>query len=306
MYLEHFGLKELPFSLTPDTHFWFGYASHNAALNVLMVALRSGEGFIKVVGEVGLGKTLICRRLLNSLGDHFVTAYIPNPHLSPASMRTALADELGLDASGATNQEQLLRLITAKLVDLAKDGKHVVLFLDEAQELPDRTMEAVRLLTNLETEKFKLLQVVMFGQPELDQRLAQSHLRQLRQRIAFSYVLEPLTCEALKAYINHRLHVAGYRGAPLFDSAALDAIFYASGGVPRLINMLCHKSLLAAFGPGDHQVTAAHARSAILDTDATRDRLRPRARRYLAAAGIIFVGALAAYAAMRWLLGDLG
>lgn len=306
MYLEHFGLTEPPFSLTPDTHFWFDYASHNEALNVLMLALRSGEGFIKVIGEVGLGKTLICRRLLNSLGDQFVTAYIPNPHLSPASVRTALADELGLDASGVSNQEQLLRLITAKLVDLARDGKQVVLFLDEAQELPDRTMEAVRLLTNLETEKFKLLQVVMFGQPELDQRLAQSHLRQLRQRIAFSYVLEPLTREALDAYTSHRLHVAGYRGAPLFNRAALDAIFYASRGVPRLINVLCHKSLLAAFGPGQHQVTAAHARTAILDTDETRDRLQPRVRRYLAAAGTVLAGALVVYAAIHWLLGESG
>ena len=132
MYLEHFGLTEPPFSLTPDTNFWFEYTSHHEALNVLTLALRSGEGFIKVTGEVGLGKTLICRKMLNSLGSEYVTAYIPNPHLSPASMRVALAEELGLDASEAVTQEQLLRLITYKLLELAKEGKHVVLALDEA------------------------------------------------------------------------------------------------------------------------------------------------------------------------------
>jgi MSHA biogenesis protein MshM len=274
MYLEHFGLKEPPFSLTPDTHFWFEYTSHHEALNVLTLALRSGEGFIKVTGEVGLGKTLICRKLLNSLGNDYVTAYIPNPHLSPASMRVALAEELGLDVSGTVTQEQLLRSIARRLLELAKENKRVVLALDEAQELPDQTLEAVRLLTNLETEKFKLLQVVMFGQPELDERLSRSHLRQLKQRITFSHQLQPLTRQALDEYVNHRLRVAGYRGAPLFQPAALDAIFAATSGTPRLINILCHKSLLAAYGPGDHQVTAKHARLAIVDTDGTSGKSR--------------------------------
>ncbi|MEX0899236.1 MAG: AAA family ATPase [Gammaproteobacteria bacterium] len=300
MYLEHFGLKEPPFSLTPDTHFWFEYTSHHDALNVLTMALRSGEGFIKVTGEVGLGKTLICRKLLNGLGDGFVTAYIPNPHLSPASMRVALADELGLDASGTSTQEQLLRLIANRLLELAREGKRVVLCLDEAQELPDQTLEAVRLLTNLETEKFKLLQVVLFGQPELEQRLAQPHLRQLKQRITFSHVLRPLTREAAEEYVNHRLRVAGYRGAPLFARDALDAIYHAAEGTPRLMNVLCHKALLSAFGPGAHQVVARHARAAIEDTNADGSRntvwWRP------AAYGSAFIAiAAGAYMLARWL-----
>ena len=265
------------------------------------MALRSGEGFIKVTGEVGLGKTLICRKLLNGLGDDFVTAYIPNPHLSPASMRFALAEELGLDPSGTSTQEQLLRLIAQRLLELARAGKRVVLCLDEAQELPDQTLEAVRLLTNLETEKFKLLQVVLFGQPELEQRLAQPHLRQLKQRITFSHVLLPLTRAAADDYVNHRLRVAGYRGAPLFTAPALDAIYAASNGTPRLINVLCHKALLSAFGPGAHQVVARHARAAIEDTNPDGSRalwLRPA----LYGSGFVAIAA-GVYALARWLAG---
>lgn len=266
MYLEHFGFKEPPFSLTPDTHFWFDNPSHQEALNVLTMALRSGEGFVKVTGEVGLGKTMLCRKLLNSLGEGFTTAYIPNPHLSPASMRVAFAEELGLEVGGTKTQEQLLRTIAHRLLELARAGQRVVLCLDEAQELPDQTLEAVRLLTNLETEKFKLLQVVLFGQPELERRLAQPHLRQLRQRITFSYELKTLSRDATERYVNHRLRVAGYRGAPLFAPAALDAIYKAADGTPRLVNILCHKALLAAFGPGANQVVRVHARAAIEDT----------------------------------------
>lgn len=297
MYLQHFGLREPPFSLTPDTSFFFATASHQEALNVLLVALRTGEGFIKVTGEVGLGKTLLCRTLLNSLGEQFVTAYIPNPHLSPGSMRASLAEELGILTGGRPTQERLLRQITERLLELARQGKRVVLCLDEAQELPEPTLEAVRLLTNLETEKRKLLQVVLFGQPELDRRLELPSIRQLKQRITFSYELKPFDRATTAAYVQHRLHVAGYRGAPLFDAAALDAIHAASGGTPRLINVLCHKCLIAAFGPGDTFITERHARLAIEDTEATRGqpaRRTSRTWRYALVAGL---GALVAFGA---------
>ncbi len=275
MYLEHFGLSELPFSITPDTSFYFNHASHREALNVLLVALRSGEGFIKVTGEVGLGKTLLCRKLLNSLGSGFVTAYIPNPHLSPGSMRLSLAEEIGARVNKSRyTQEELLRAITVRLLEIARSGKHVVLCLDEAQELPLQTLEAVRLLTNLETEKSKLLRVVLFGQPELDEKLARREIRQLKQRITFSYSLAPLDRDATNEYINHRLRVAGYRGAPLFDRRAIDLIYRAGRGTPRLVNVLCHKALMAAFGPGSRQVTRAHVRAAVADTEDTRDRPR--------------------------------
>lgn len=267
MYLQHFGLREPPYSLTPDTSFFYAWRSHREALNVLLVALDSGEGFLKVTGEVGLGKTLLCRKLLNALTDPYVTAYIPNPHLSPGSMRQSIIDDLGVSLNSRATQNDVVRAMASRLIELAREGKRVVVILDEAQELPEKTLEAVRLLTNLETEKRKLLQVVLFGQPELDRRLQQPSLRQLRQRITFSYELGPLDQEGVGNYLRHRLHVAGHSGAPLFDAGAVRQIFRASAGTPRLVNILGHKSLMAAYGRGDDQVTKRHVRLAIRDTE---------------------------------------
>ena len=205
MYLQHYSLSEPPFTLTPDTDFFFNYSSHQQALNVLLVALQGGEGFIKVTGEVGTGKTLVCRQLLNLLEENYVTAYIPNPCLNPTALRMALAEELGLEFARNIGQHRLLKLITERLLELHRNDKQVVLLLDEAQAIPDDSLEALRLLTNLETEKRKLLQVVLFGQPELDVRLAQRNFRQLKQRIVFSYQLHPLTRRALGEYVRHRL-----------------------------------------------------------------------------------------------------
>ena len=272
MYLEHFGLRELPFSLTPDTSFYYRYSSHQEALETLLVALQSGEGFIKVSGEVGLGKTLLCRKLLNKLGDPFITAYMPNPHLSPGAMRQAIADEFRLELPARATQDAIVRALTRKLIELAEAGKRPVVVLDEAQELPTQTLEAVRLLTNLETEKRKLLQVVLFGQPELDQRLNEKGVRQLKQRITFSYKLRPLSEEAVGTYVAHRLQVAGYRGRPLFESKAVRRIFKASRGTPRLVNILAHKCLLAAYGRGDRHVDAQHASLAVRDTEGAFQR----------------------------------
>lgn len=267
MYLQHFGLREPPFSLTPDTSFFYAWRSHQEALNVLLVALRSGEGFIKVTGEVGLGKTLLCRKLLNHLKAPFVTAYIPNPHLSPGAMRQAIADDLGIKVASRATQNEIVRALGSRLIEMAREGKRVVVILDEAQELPDATLEAVRLLTNLETEKRKLLQVVLFGQPELDRRLSQNHLRQLRQRITFSYTLAPLDLDGVAHYIRHRLRIAGFAGGALFDVSAVRRIFHASRGTPRLVNVLCHKAMLAAYGRAEERVTRAHAASAVRDTE---------------------------------------
>ena len=290
MYLEHFGLRELPFSLTPDTSFFFNYAGHQDALNTLLIALRSGEGFIKVTGEVGTGKTLLCRKLLDSLGTRFVTAYIPNPFLTPTALRLALADELGVQCARNLGQHRLLKLITQTLIELHAAGKRVVLCLDEAQALPDDSLEALRLLTNLETEKHKLLQVVLFGQPELDRRLEQPALRQLKQRITFSCRLEPVERGWLDAYIEHRLRVAGYAGDTLFEPRALDAVYRASRGIPRPINILCHKALMSAYGRGIQRVQRSDARLAVMDTEGTQ---APRAlnalRLILGALGLAMV-----------------
>ncbi|NND60643.1 MAG: AAA family ATPase, partial [Gammaproteobacteria bacterium] len=178
MYLEHFGFRELPFSLTPDTEFFFGSAHHRDVLNVLRVALRSGEGFIVVSAEIGLGKTLLCRLLLRELDDEFTTAFIPDPQLSPRALRIALAEELGVNLRSSWTEEQVLRHVQRELMSQARSGRKVLLLLDEAHQLPPQTLESVRLLTNLETEKSKLLQVVLFGQPELDRRLLHPTLRQ--------------------------------------------------------------------------------------------------------------------------------
>jgi len=231
------------------------------------VALRTGEGFIKVTGEVGTGKTLLCRKLLNSLDERFVTAYIPNPAVTPASLRMALAEELGIECSAEEDQHQQLKQIAAKLLGLGAEGKQAVVLLDEAQALSDDCLETVRLLTNLETEKRKLLQVVMFGQPELDQRLARPELRQLRQRISFSCKLEPLDPQSLAGYVTHRLIMAGYAGPPIFSAGALRTLQRASHGTPRVANMLCHKALIVAFGRGAHRITPGFIRLAARETE---------------------------------------
>lgn len=267
MYEQFYGLREAPFSLTPDTEFFYNYRAHQEALNVLLVALKTREGFIKVTGEVGTGKTLLCRKLLNTLDARFVTAYIPNPWLDPDALRKALATELGLDVAVGEDAHDLNNRIYQRLIEFAREGRQVVLCLDEAQALPDESLEAVRLFTNLETEKTKLLQVVLFGQPELDERLAQPRFRQLRQRITFAYRLTPLDREGVGEYVRHRLLVAGHQGGGLFQARALGALYAASHGIPRLVNVLSHKALMAAFGQGARQVGPEHVRLAAEDTE---------------------------------------
>ena len=260
-------MRELPFSLTPNTSFYFGLPSHNEAMQVLMTALMTGEGFIKVTGEVGTGKTLLCRKLLNEMPDAFEVAYLPNPHLSPEEMRFALASELGIKSLSRINQQQLTQKIQMKLVELNKKGKGVVLVVDEAQTIPWESFEALRLFTNLETESKKLVQVVLFGQPELDVMLASERLRQLRQRITFSYKLRSLMKEELIAYVSHRMITAGYQGPNVFSSAALNALFKYSRGIPRLANIVSHKALMLAYGQGQHQVNKKQIIIAAKDTD---------------------------------------
>jgi len=269
MYLEHFDMQEMPFAITPDTSYFYSYGSYQEALNVLLVALRSGEGFIKISGEVGTGKTLLCRKVLNILDDNFVTAWLPNPCLTPAGLRMALADELDIKYARNMGQHRILSLINDCLIKLNTEGKQVVLFLDEAQALPDDSMEALRLLTNLETEKSKLLQVVLFGQPELDERLAKNKLRQLRQRITFSQELETIDINGIEGYLVHRLRVAGYRGKPLFQHNVVEGLHYISQGVPRVINVLAHKMLMVAYGQGVFHITLQHLQLAAEDTDGT-------------------------------------
>jgi MSHA biogenesis protein MshM len=267
MYTEHFGLSELPFTLTPNTHFFLNLPTHHEALNLILVALSSGDSFVKVVGEVGTGKTLLCRKLLNALDtDQYVTAYIPNPALSPDELRRSFPQEIGVECRSEESFE-LLNAINLRLIELAAEQKKVVLMVDEAQAIPEDTIEALRLLTNLETESSKLFQVVLFGQPELDALLQRNSLRQLLQRITFSYRLRHLDPEAVQHYIDQRIQRAGFDGMSLFNREAANKIAQASKGTPRLINILCHKALMSAYGKGDDKVTGKHVALAVADTE---------------------------------------
>ena len=268
-YLKHFGLREQPFGITPDTSYFFACRSIQEALNTLVIAVSNGEGFIKITGEVGTGKTLLCRKFLSTLGPGWVSAYIPNPSLEPRVVLLALAEELGLPGE-SIGAHRLDKQLTQRLLDIARQGKRVVLCMDETQAMPLATLESVRLLTNLETEKRKLMQVVLFGQPELDRKLASASVRQLRQRITFQYTLKALTRHEVVDYVAHRLTVAGYSGAALFSDAALKAIHRASRGVPRLVNILAHKSLLLTYGEGARRADGRQVRAAIEDTPSAR------------------------------------
>jgi MSHA biogenesis protein MshM len=274
MYLYHFGVRELPFTLTPNTQFYFGLPSHNEAITVLNTALNSGEGFIKVTGEVGTGKTLICRKLLNEMAKGFVTAYLPNPYLSPKELRHAVASELGVELPENSDQQEFTQAIQSRLIEIRKQGQGVVLIIDEAQALPDESIEALRLMTNLETESAKLMQVVLFGQPELNEKIAQPELRQLRQRITFSYHLSQMDSDQIFQYTNHRMQVAsGGVGPdvsnPIFSKRVCRTLLKASGGTPRLVNIICHKALMLAYGEGVSKISNKHIKLAANDTEAS-------------------------------------
>ncbi|HEU0188735.1 MAG TPA: AAA family ATPase [Gallionella sp.] len=304
MYLQHFGLREPPFGLTPDTSFFFACSSYQEALNTLLVAARNGEGFIKITGEVGNGKTLLCRKFLATLnqGRHsttligtqdqaadaplaprFITAYIPNPYLEPKSLLLALAEEFRLPQEQDTDQHLLLKGLTRALLDCARNGQRALVCLDEAQAMPLESLEVLRLLTNLETEKRKLLQVVLFGQPELNERLRHNSIRQLRQRISFQYDLQGLRKDELERYLRHRLAVAGFSGETLFSKNAVGKLHRISGGTPRLVNIVAHKAMMLAFSEGRQQVLSKHIRAAAADTPEVRRDWLPLA---LALAGV--------------------
>ena len=271
IYLSHFGLREAPFGITPDTSFFYACASSQEALNTLLVAVANGEGFIKVTGEVGTGKTLLCRKFLATLEDNWASAYIPNPNLEPRTLLLALAEELGAKLDSGLDQHHLLKGLNLALLNFAREKKRVVVCLDETQAMPLESLETLRLLTNLETEKRKLAQVILFGQPELD---------------TFQHHMGTLTREETEHYLAHRLAIAGYSGDRVFTSAAAARIYRASRGVPRLVNILASKAMMLAYGEGTRKVAARHARAASADTPASF--ALPRAWLWLALACIAF------------------
>ncbi|WP_430461577.1 ExeA family protein [Thalassolituus sp. LLYu03] len=273
---QFYGLSQPAFGLTPNTEFYVDLPTQKNAFETLLFALGSGEGFVKITGEVGTGKTLLCRRLLNALNTPDVcTVYVPSPDVSQESLWRVIARELGPvdDACGAgqaefTNETQVRDAIQQRLLALAADHIRVILIIDEAQCMPVATLETLRLISNLETERQKLVQIVLFGQPELNTVLAREDLRQLRQRITWSAELSPLSdASVLSVYLQQRLSVAGYRGLPLFAPEALKALWQASRGVPRLVNILAAKSLLAGYGSGSRLLGKEHVLRAAADTE---------------------------------------
>ena len=291
----HFGLREPPFGLTPDTSFFFPALPHQEAHETLLYALSAGEGFLVLEGEVGTGKTLLLRRLLNALPGRWQAAFVPNPGLDPRGLYAAIAIEFGLTDEGTS--EALMHRLEQHFINLAQQDRQPVVLIDEAQALPADTLEAVRLLTNLETEKRKLLQVVLFGQPELMARLREKNTRQILTRISFHAVLRPLDRHEVAAYVQHRLKVAG-SGDAIFSGWAEYVLWRVSRGLPRLVNIIAAKAMMLAYGRGVHRVTRHHVSVAARDTLA--------ARRTVSAAALVWGLALlglaaAAVAGMRLL-----
>jgi type II secretory pathway predicted ATPase ExeA len=266
MYLEHFGLSETPFRITPHTEFFFAGAKRGATLDALIYAIIHDEGIVKVSGEVGSGKTMLCRVLMERLPPQVVIVYLANPSLSRDDILFAIADDLDLNIPDSTRTSAVARALQAKLIELHAEGRQVVVLIDEAHAMPIETLEEVRLLSNLETSQHKLLQLVMFGQPELDEVLARPDMRQLKERITQNFHLEPLRRDDIAEYIDFRMRTAGYRGPPVFSPMAVKRIAAASQGLTRRVNILAEKSLLSAFAEGAHQISPKEVSAAIHDS----------------------------------------
>ncbi len=257
MYEQFYGFAESPFNITPDPRFLFFSEKHREAFNHLLFGIRERKGFIQITGEVGAGKTTLCRALLEELGEGYRTALILNPVMTRDQLLWLVLNELGLEPGPDDSILRLARL-NDYLLDQVRTGHDVVLLIDEAQDLSRDLLEQIRLLSNLETDQRKLLQIVLVGQPELRDLLDERGLRQLRQRITVRYHLRPLSPWETEAYIQHRLHVAGANSRPTFSRAALWWIYRYSRGVPRLINAICDKALLAGYVAGADHLTAGH------------------------------------------------
>ncbi len=264
MYYEYFGIQQPPFKITPDTNMFFPGANRGAVLQSLAYAIANGEGIVKVVGEVGSGKTMLCRMLEVGLPENVEIIYLANPSITPDSLLHAIAFELGLGAED--NQLRANQMLQEYLVNKHAENRSVVVFVEEAQNMPLETLEQLRLLSNLETQQEKLLQIVLFGQPELDHNLAKQSIRQLKERITYSFSLAPLKTYEVRDYINTRLRVGGYKGMDLFDRKAYQLIAKYSQGLLRRINILADKACLAAYADNAKSVTGRHVRTAIRDS----------------------------------------
>ncbi|KQQ40535.1 type II secretion protein ATPase [Duganella sp. Leaf126] len=262
MYQQHFGLRETPFGITPNPAFFYSGNTRGEILDALLYAVCHGEGIVKVTGEVGVGKTMLCRMLEQRLPAHVEVIYLVNPNLDAVEVQYAIAAELGLATRGY-RVDEVQRAVHAHLIARHGQGRNVVLLVEEAQAMPLTTLEAIRLLTNLETARSKLLQIVLFGQPELDRHLDLPSMRQLKERITHSFEVPAMAPALVADFLAFRLAAAGHDGAPVFTSDAVRLIADASEGIVRRINVLADKALLAAFADDAATVEARHARLAI-------------------------------------------
>jgi MSHA biogenesis protein MshM len=274
MYLEHFGLSEPPFRITPVTVFFFSGANRGEILDALIYSISEVEGIIKVSGEVGSGKTMLCRMLLEKLPEHVEAIYLANPSLSREEMLYAIADGLGLNINGE-RVGIIMQNIQNKLEEKAREGKRIVVLVDEAHAMPPDTLEELRLIYNLQMGDAKLIQIVLFGQPELNAKLDQPSMRQLKDRIAHHFHMQPLSRNILESYLMFRMRAAGYHGPNIFSQGALKLIASASEGLMRRVNILADKSLLAAFVDDTYYIKPEHVQAALRDSE-----LNPSASRF--------------------------
>ena len=274
MYLEHFGLSEPPFRITPVTVFFFSGANRGEILDALIYSISEVEGIIKVSGEVGSGKTMLCRMLLEKLPENVEAIYLANPSLSREEMLYAIADGLGLNINGE-RVGIIMQNIQNKLEERAREGKRVVVLVDEAHAMPPDTLEELRLLYNLQVGNAKLMQIVLFGQPELNAKLDQPNMRQLKDRIAHHFHMQPLSRNILENYLMFRMRAAGYHGPNIFSPSAIKLIASASDGLMRRVNILADKSLLAAFVDDTYYIKPEHVQAALRDSE-----LNPSASRF--------------------------
>src|SRR5215510_852825 len=301
MYTEFYGLGEKPFSLTPDPRFLFLSASHREALAHVLYGIEQGEGFISVTGEVGTGKTTLCWTLLERLGPDTEVAFVFNPTLSGEELLRAISVEFGLPGEGLS-RAQLGDQLNRFLLDQRRTGRRVLLIVDEAQNLQPQTLEEIRLLSNLETATSKLIQILLFGQPELDAKLDSRELRQLRQRISVRWGLQALGPDETRDYVRHRLRMASGGKCDIFEDAALREVHRRSGGIPRIVNLICDRSLLAGYAAGQSRIGSdlvAKAAREVLGPKRSSGSARVRNSGRIALAAAAFL-ALALAGAFAW------
>ncbi len=293
MYEDYFGLDRSPFKITPDTSLFYEGGKRGDILAALVYAVHRGEGIIKVVGEVGSGKTMLCRMLQLKLPETVEIIYIANPSVSPEDILFVIAHELSIPVERSASKHEVMHALQDFLLQRHMENKQVVLFVEEAQGMPIETLEEIRLLSNLETDQHKLLQIILFGQPELDVNLANQEIRQLRERITHHFNLEPLNDEEIHGYLNFRMREVGYTGPELVSKSLAKKVSQNSDGLLRRINIIADKILLSAFADGTHTLTAKHVVAAVKDSAFDDEISKPASNKMWMLMGVLLIAAFA-------------